>query len=282
MRWAIALRNHISQTNFRAYYKAIRGPFRGKFGAVYEVERKCDGQHFAVKAYLKTDLRQEIALYHSICKEIKVLRLLRHENVLNVKQVYESNSSIYILTEFLSGKTLYDHLRYPNHESAHKFGLQELRHLVHGLLKALQYIHSMGYVHRDIKPENIMLRDPNSFEPVVIDFGFATSVLDPNPIQILCGTAGFIAPEDFVMPRNVDWRVNPKSDVFSLGITIYNIIFKTLPWLGQNESEILDSNRKLRWKANLNLSHVEPHLADLISRMLEVDPRERISVIEAL
>lgn len=76
-----------------------------------------------------------------------------------------------------------------------------------------------------------MLRRDSLF-PVIIDLGFATQVDSQYDVYSLSGTHGFIAPENFELPRPHNWRLTTKSDIFSLGVVLYYTLFKTYPWQG--------------------------------------------------
>lgn len=80
------------------------------------------------------------------------------------------------------------------HKNNKKLSIAEVTELMSGLLEGLSKLSEQGIVHRDLKFENIMLRDLNTFEPVIIDFGLATFSEEPDYIYYRCGTPGFVSP----------------------------------------------------------------------------------------
>ena len=87
-------------------------------------------------------------------------------------------------------------------------------------------MHQQGIAHRDIKPENIMLESEHNLQPYIIDFGFSEHIHTREPIHEFCGTPGFLAPECFISIDEREEKINSKSDIFSFGICLFELLFR--------------------------------------------------------
>jgi calcium-dependent protein kinase len=113
-----------------------------------------------------------------------------HSNVLRLECVFESDNSIYVILEILTGGQLFHKIQ----ERSGYFTKEEIKEFMVGLLRGLKRLHSDRIMHRDLKPENIMLRK-DSMSPVIVDFGLATHADVDKYLFYRCGTPGYVAPE---------------------------------------------------------------------------------------
>lgn len=144
---------------------------------------------------------------------------MNHRNVLHLYEVFESQNSIYLVLDLLRGGELLQSLK----KERSFLGEVDRAIIMKNLLLGLSHIHEKGVMHRDLKPENIMLREPNSFNDIVIvDFGLSsrTNIDAKNMLFKKCGTPGFVAPEVFECKDNRTCY-NEKCDVFSAGVIFY-------------------------------------------------------------
>lgn len=150
--------------------------------------------------------------------EIKIMRMLQHPNIITLNEVYETDSSFYMIMEMLEGGSLRDRLGKEKIEKEAVFSIMK------GVLLGLCHMHKKGIMHRDIKPENILFRkNGNCEEDVCIaDMGLATLVDEEIYLFNRCGTPGFVAPEILTL-KDEKANYSEKCDVFSLGI-IYHIL----------------------------------------------------------
>jgi serine/threonine protein kinase len=123
-------------------------------------------------------------------REIDILKRVRHPNIVNVCDVFESPRYIYLVLELARGGELFDRL----YESG---ALEEsrARDIFTQLLSAIEYLHQQNIVHRDLKPENILFVDDHSDAVKITDFGLARLVGNAELMQTLCGTPAYVAPE---------------------------------------------------------------------------------------
>ncbi len=157
-----------------------------------------------------------------------MLRHLRHPNIIELHEVYESDDAIQLVLELARGSELAARPKRTEHEAAA---------IIKPLLEAVTYYHEQRVVHRDIKLSNIIMKcnADHSMQPKLIDFGFGT-ILSNDPRQTSkCGTPGYIAPE--VLQR---LPCGEKVDVFGLGVVLHILyasiidsqIDRRIPFLG--------------------------------------------------
>jgi len=231
--------------NFRSVYKHIKVLGKGAFGTVRCYKERSTNNYYAFKEIIITKNTNIEKLQH----EVSILYNLSHNNK-SIVQYYDSfvythrkkSQVIYVIvTEYISGFTLYDYI--DTLISNNKYApTTTIYNLSIWLFSTLSYIHDAGYVHRDIKPENIMI-DVKRKRFVLLDFGLTCSSEDISSSKQgkMVGTPDFIAPERWDLsklskksssPRpNDSLSIWKKSDVWSAGVTIYELVELRLPWI---------------------------------------------------
>jgi serine/threonine protein kinase/TolB-like protein/Tfp pilus assembly protein PilF len=175
-------------------------------------------------------------------QEAKSASALNHPNIITIHEIDDTGSGHFIATEFIDGETLRQHMR----KAPPK--LSEILDVAAQIASALSAAHTAGIVHRDIKPENIMLRTDGIVK--VLDFGLAklTERLSPDLVDteaptraavntepgVVMGTAIYMSPEQ---ARGME--VDARTDIFSLGVVIYEMVTGCLPFAGSNANEIM-------------------------------------------
>ena len=150
-----------------------------------------------------------------------------------------------------------------------------------GLAKGLKEIHDNKIMHRDIKPENIMLRSQKSLEPVIVDFGLSSFVDAEDYLFYRCGTPGYVAPEITTLTKGQ--KVDPICDVFSAGAIFHILLTKKTLFEGRKFDQVYENNRKMRFNLSSSLyKSIDSQAMDLLSKMLKIDPRERIKAAQIL
>lgn len=208
-------------------------------GEVYLAEDTKLGRNVALKVMLP-EMTKDGGRIDRFVREARAASALNHPNILTVFEIGEFGDSQYLSTEFISGETLGERMRrgpVPVDES--------LRILLQ-ITAALSAAHSVGIIHRDIKPENIMIREDGVVK--VLDFGLAKlSPLSAASIQttlrhittepgVIVGTIAYMSPEQ-ARGRAVDQR----SDIFSLGIVMFELFAGARPFRGENQLDVVSS-----------------------------------------
>ena len=223
-------------------YRILSLTGRGGMGTVYLAEDTMLRRRVALKL-LRPDLFRSEDRLRRFEQEARAASALNHPNILVIHEIVSQGDLHSIVTEFVDGETLRDRM------SRSRISTGEALDLGVQVASALAEAHQAGIVHRDIKPENIMLRADGLVK--VLDFGLAKLTerrgldvdaeaqtlarLDTEPGTIL-GTASYMSPEQ-ARGRAVDGR----SDIFSLGVVLYEIIAGRLPFEGETMSDMIAS-----------------------------------------
>lgn len=230
-------------------YPILKTLGKGGFGEVYEVQDPFSGRALALKTLLPKR-REDRNIQKRFKREIQITSLLQHPNIMPVYESgYLKNGSLYYVMKELKGGTLQD-LITGVQLGVVKHPLGDLLEIVMKVCDALSYAHSRGVVHRDLKPSNIAVGDFG--EVIVLDWGIALCKAVEElqeedgdlPLEDLreqltkkgmaLGTAGYMAPEQ-ARGENVDGR----SDLFSLGAILYEILTGEKAFPGKNPQERL-------------------------------------------
>jgi serine/threonine protein kinase len=232
-----------SLPEYIAHYRILRRLGKGGMGEVFLAEdTKQHGRKVALKV-LPQELTESDSRLRRFKQEARAILALNHPNILTVFEIGEAAGSHYIATEYIEGETLRHCLwRGP-------LKLDETLGVGIQVAMALEAAHAAGIVHRDIKPENIMLRQDKFVRDrfvKVLDFGIAkltdrdSSSADPEAVTIpisetspgaIMGTSGYMSPEQ-AQGESIDER----SDIFSLGVVLYEMVAGQPPFKGKTDS----------------------------------------------
>ena len=256
---------------------------RGGMGEVYLAEDKRLGRKVALKL-LPASFTTDNDRLRRFEQEARAASALNHPNIITIYEITQAAGTHVIATEFVEGETLRVRMR----RSA--LSLSETLNIAIQVADALSAAHKAGIVHRDIKPENIMLR-PDGYVKV-LDFGLAKLSEQTTPavaaeaptIQVrtgsgvVIGTAGYMSPEQ-ARGLSVDHR----SDIFSLGAVIYEMLARRKPFEGETPSDTLASILR---SEPASLSRVAPgtpsELVRIVTKALRKDREERYQVVKDL
>lgn len=278
--WKVHLNRVFWQCNFQTRFRAIKTIGKGSFAKVYLVKELRTERQFAVKAFSKEHLASQKVGRQSLMTEIEILRQLKHKNIMSLEELHESRNSIYMVTELLQGGELLHHLTAPQPMRS-----GDQRKVIRALLEALAYMEERMIMHRDIKPTNILFRDKEvqDFAQVkLVDFGLATFRNASSQIFQRCGTPGFIAPEVINCTSKDSIPYSTNCDVFSVGVLFYIMLSGRSPFEGSNAKEILAMNKVCKIDMFLPGLAKDKQAHDLLFKMLEKNPDERITASEAL
>lgn len=204
----------------------------GAMGIVYLAQDIRLGRKIALKL-LPSQFTNDKDRLRRFQQEARAASALNHPNILTVHEVEQKAGLHYIATEFVDGVTLRQHM------NERRMRLDEVLSVATQIASALQAAHAAGIAHRDIKPENIMIRADGYIK--VLDFGlaklteteFAPATPETNP-GIVMGTPRYMSPEQ---ARGLD--VDRRTDIFSLGTVIYEMVTGKVPFEGQTTSDII-------------------------------------------
>ena len=195
---------------------------QGGMGNVYAARDRLKDEDVAIKV-LRQDLLFSTAAKERFLAEAKVSCNLSHPNIVRVYDVGQSGNYYYFSMERLKGHNLRNRIEAYERDNR-QFGIDEVTDIARQLIDALRYAHRY-IVHRDIKPENIWLADDGTVK--LMDFGIARAYSSSHMTQtgMTLGTAYYMAPEQRVAAKDVDWR----ADQYALGVVLYELLSGTLP-----------------------------------------------------
>ncbi len=254
-------------------YKIVKELGKGSMGVVYQAHDPQIDRLVALKV-LREDRLMSEAFIHRFLKEAKAIGRLSHPNIVTVYDIGRDRETIYIAMEFLEGKPLDKVIE------EKRLGIREIANLGIQVAETLDYAHQRGIIHRDVKPSNILVKP--SGQIVITDFGIAhiedpASSLQTQDGEIL-GTPAYMSPEQ-VKGQSVDGR----SDLFSLGIILYELGTGTRPFGGQNLAAVFNS---IAQKKPLDPVKINPgipkSLSQTIMKCLEKMPEKRFETGKAL
>ncbi|XP_069391445.1 ribosomal protein S6 kinase alpha-1 isoform X1 [Paralichthys olivaceus] len=244
----------------------------GSFSVCKRCVHKTTNTEYAVKMIEKTstDPSEEIEI---------LLRYGQHPNIITLKDVYDNGKQVFLVTELMRGGELLDRILKQKF-----FSEREASAVLHTITKTVEYLHSQGVVHRDLKPSNILYVDesgnPESIR--ICDFGFAKQLRANNGLLMTpCYTANFVAPE--VLKRQ---GYDEGCDIWSLGVLLYTMLAGFTPFANGPEdtpNEILSRIGSGRFSLiGGNWDTVSDAAKELVSKMLHVDPHQRLTAKQVL
>ena len=227
----------------------------------YDYLRKC---YVAIKVLKEKYLRNEEFLYR-FRNESKANASLSHPNIVRIFDVGFGNKMQYIVMEYVEGVTLKEYIenvKILNWKEAVRFTLQ--------ILRGLQHAHDKGIVHRDIKPQNIMLLEDGTVK--IMDFGIARFPKDERTnFKKTIGSVHYISPE-----QAVGEITDFKSDVYSVGIMMYEMLTGKLPFTGKTPEIVAQKQISEQPKSPAFFNNTIPKgLVDIVFRAIEKNPQER-------
>ncbi|HSG44447.1 MAG TPA: serine/threonine-protein kinase, partial [Anaerolineales bacterium] len=179
-------------------------------------------------------------------REAKVIASLRHPNIVQVYDFDMVDNDPYLVMEYVDGPTLSTYLHFI-HKEGKKLNLPHIARLLRSVASALQYAHNQNIVHRDIKPGNILLTSPSTkiengkslpddFEPVLTDFGLIRflDTARQTTTGVTAGTPAYMSPE-----QAQGEATDGQTDVYSLGVVLYEMLSGKLPFDGETTVSIL-------------------------------------------
>jgi serine/threonine-protein kinase len=264
---------------------------RGGTAIVVRAKERKSGRVVAVKV-LRRELEGDEKIRASFLREAKLLIGLGHPNIVHGEKVGAFQGRLVFLMEHVPGRSLLDLLK-----EGRTFGEDESLYLVLQVARALHYLSENGVVHRDVKPGNVLVTDQNVVK--LIDLGFASS-LGAAPgdgageapadapaaapaAETTVGTVAYISPEQARGQVDLDVR----SDIYSLGATLYQLVVGELPFAGDNQEMLAAQILESLSSEVLKSRRISPHMHYFIEKMMAKErdvryqsPTELIADIE--
>jgi len=255
-------------TKIEEVYEIGKELGRGGFSIVKKGKNKKTGEEVAVKCINKKNLKKdELQL---LTREINIMQKLRHRSIIQLIDIFETPSELFLVLELVSGGELFDQIvergSYSEHDAAN---------LIRQVLEGIDYMHRHGVVHRDLKPENLLCASANVIK--IADFGLSKDIESGN-LQTSCGTPSYVAPE-VLLGGQYDNEV----DIWSIGVITYVLLCGFTPFYGDNQRQLFE--RILHAKFDYpspEWDDVTATAKDFVSKLLVVNPAERLTAEQAL
>jgi len=251
-------------------YNIIKKISSGGMATVYLATHKVTGAKVAIKL-----LKEELAEKEKILDRFKQEGLLKlsHKNIVRVLDVGTYKNTPYIVMDYIDGYDLEELI-----EEKGRLSLPKALDIFTQILKALYYVHSKGIIHRDIKPKNILIDKEGTVK--LTDFGIAKSLYS----HIKTSTGGYLGAPAYSSPEQMDGKpVDIRSDIYSLGITLYEMLSGKVPYSSTSFDVIIKekfSNQIVpitRYRKNL-----PPYIISIINKCIAKLPENRFKSVEEI
>src|SRR6267154_640116 len=238
---------------------------RGAMGVVYKALDPTIGRTVALKT-MRLDVHglDTEDMLRRFKNEARAAGLLNHPNIVTIYDAGEQDGMFYIAMEFIEGTSLHSIL-----SEQHVLAPDEVIKIARQKCRGLDYAHSAGIIHRDIKPANIMMTERGMAK--IMDFGIAKAGGGMTSTGQVLGTPNYMSPEQ-VKGKPLDGR----SDLFSFGVILYEMLTGEKPFLGQNVTTIIYKivHESPIAPRDLDVT-IHPGLSAVVSKALAKDPEER-------
>ncbi|HKO03999.1 MAG TPA: protein kinase [Candidatus Acidoferrales bacterium] len=238
----------------------------GGIGKVYKARHRISQRLEALKV-LQQDQLGTPEMVERFVREIRVLASLNHPNIAALHTAFRHEDRLVMVMEYVEGEALSDQL------AASRVTIAQGVEYIRQVLRALVYAHERGIIHRDIKPSNIIILSDPSPTAKLLDFGLAVSGRDLS----LTASGTIMGSLYYMSPEQVRGeRVDARSDLYSLGVTFYEMVSGRRPFDGRSQYEILDGHLRQQPVPPTDLNpNVPVRLAGLILRALVKDAGAR-------
>ncbi len=253
-------------------YEIIREISRGPITTVYLANQTALDRRVFLKV-LNVQLKNEPDLLERFQREAKICARLKHPNIVSIFDFGSAGESFFISMEHIEGQSLEQVIR-----KHHPLPFSIILFIMREIARGLAYAHQFGVIHRDIKPSNIMVEVDGSVK--ITDFGLATKADLPTVTaqHSAVGTPAYMSPE-----QATGKELDARTDLFSLGVTVYELCTGRSPFIGKN---LADSINKVLSYTPPPLHEVRKDVPDwfssLVQALLEKNPSKRVQMAEEI
>uniref|UniRef100_A0A0R3S6H6 Protein kinase domain-containing protein n=1 Tax=Elaeophora elaphi TaxID=1147741 RepID=A0A0R3S6H6_9BILA len=259
------------QFNIRDYYEFKDVLGTGAFSKVFLAEQISEpGFLVAIKCIDKKALKGK---EESLENEIKVLRKLRHSNIVQLYDTFDEKQYVYLVMELVTGGELFDRI-----VAKGSFTERDASILMRQVLEAAAFMHENGVVHRDLKPENLLYYDQTEDSKIMIsDFGLS-KIEESGVMATACGTPGYVAPE--VLQQKPYGKA---VDIWSIGVITYILLCGYPPFYDENDANLFAQIIRGEYEFDSPYwDEISESAKDFISHLMCCDPEQRYTCHQAL
>lgn len=246
---------------------------RGEFGITYLCTDVNNGEKYACKSISKKKLRTAVDI-EDVRREVQIMKHLpKHPNIVSLKDTYEDDSAVHIVMELCEGGELFDRIVARGHYTERAAAA-----VMKTIVEVVQVCHKHGVMHRDLKPENFLFANKKENSPLkAIDFGLSVFFRPGEQFNEIVGSPYYMAPE--VLKRNY----GPEVDVWSAGVILYILLCGVPPFWAETEQGVAQAiiRSVIDFKRD-PWPKVSENAKDLVKKMLNPDPKQRLTAEEVL
>jgi hypothetical protein len=255
-------------------YRVLASVGRGAIAEVVRARDEQTGAEIALKI-LYPHLRESAAVVERFRREVEIVRRIAHPNVLAIHDVVERDDQLFLVMDYHPGGDLADRLARKGRLSA-----EEVRELAAQLCGGLAAAHRAGVVHRDVKPSNVLCGAGAGLDVRLCDFGLAraTELSGLTTANAVLGTPEYMAPEVVT-----DGHADPRSDIYSLGVMLFEAATGKLPFYGDSPYQLMRQHVDVEApRARERAPELPAAIDATIARALAKDPLDRFATVEDL
>jgi len=267
----------IEQGGPQAVYEIKRELGTGTFASVKLAVHRTTGEEVAIKIIDKKKFMQKAKRKDSLMDEVRVLTSISHPHVLQIRGVFETPTTLYLVLELAIGGDLFDRVA--------QGGQPEpvAKEIFTQMLLAMKYLHAQGIVHRDLKPENILLKSATGNDIKISDFGLSRIIDEGTYMKTICGTPQYVAPE--ILTKAEKEGYGKAVDMWSLGVILFILLSGYAPFEEEETKRVSLFEKIKSGKYAMNpkhWKHISEDAKDLIRHLLVIDPTTRYTAEQAL
>jgi len=234
----------------------------GTFGKVKLGSHTLTGEKVAIKI-LEKERITDVSDVERVAREIHILKLIRHPNIIQLYEIIETPKQLYLIMEYCSGGELFDHI-----VKNVKLKEKEACRFYQQIISGVEYMHQLNIVHRDLKPENLLLDHELNIK--IVDFGLSNTFTENETLKTACGSPCYAAPEMIAGKKYVGTQV----DSWSCGIILFALICGFLPFEDPDTTELYKKILKGQYSIP---SFVSDDARNLLRKILVHDPEKRLT-----
>lgn len=271
------LDNMTTQQSFLNKYEFLNEVGRGGFSRVYRCRSRIDTNEYAVKVIDLRPMRlREKFDPARLRREVDIMQKLKHPNIVQFFEGYETDDSVLMVMELCPGKELFDVILERN-----SFAEKDAKPVFSQICSAVYYLHCLNIIHRDIKPENVLVLNrpgpDGNLMVKLLDFGLSKNAGTGSEAKTFVGTPCYLAPEVEYTSKGLGGTYGLPADCWSLGAVLYVMLVARFPEFEQ------DITGKVVLKLSPALwGHISPEAKDLVNSLMNTNQYARLTASATL